>query len=67
MIIPMTRVRILGPRDQFDASLGAIQDFGRLHLVDTAAHAGTEPARLDARAARRRRQLLRVQIGRAHV
>jgi V/A-type H+-transporting ATPase subunit I len=61
MIIPMSRVRILGPRDRFDDALSAVQDFGRLHLVDAAAHVGTEPARLDARAARRRRQLLRVQ------
>jgi V/A-type H+-transporting ATPase subunit I len=60
MIVPMTRVRILGPREQFDVTLAAVQDFGRLHLAEGTGHTGTTPARLDARAERRRRQLARM-------
>lgn len=60
MIVPMTRVRILGPRDRLDATLGAVQDFGKMHLAEGATRIGVAPARLDARAARRRTQLLRL-------
>ncbi len=60
MIVPMSRVRILGPRDRLDATLAAVQDFGHMHLADDATHTGTAPARLDARTSRRRRQLVRV-------
>lgn len=60
MIVPMTRVRILGPRDRFDAAINAVQDFGKLHLAEDGGHVGTAPAKLDARTDRRRRQLVRV-------
>ena len=60
MIIPMTRVRVLGPRERFDAALASVQDFGRMHLVESQPTADVVPARLDAHAERRRRQLLRV-------
>ncbi len=60
MIVPMTRVRILGPRDRFDVTIAAVQDFGRLHLADASPQAGIAPAQLDAATARRRRQLQRM-------
>ncbi|HVZ47818.1 MAG TPA: hypothetical protein VG916_03470, partial [Gemmatimonadaceae bacterium] len=60
MIVPMTRVRILGPRDRFDVTLAAVQDFGKVHLSQGPAHVGVSPARLDARTQRRRAQLTRV-------
>lgn len=60
MIVPMTRVRILGPREQFDSTIAAVQDFGKMHLADASPHTGVTPARLDARTERRRRHLLRL-------
>lgn len=33
MMVPMTRVRVLGPRERFDDALGVLQDFGMLHPV----------------------------------
>jgi V/A-type H+-transporting ATPase subunit I len=60
MIVQMARIRILGPRERFDATLRAVQDFGKVHLADVPAQEGTAPAHLDAKAERRRRQLLRV-------
>jgi V/A-type H+/Na+-transporting ATPase subunit I len=60
MIIPMARVRVLGPKDQFDAALGAVQDFGQLQLAETPARAGVEAARLEPDIERRRGQLTRV-------
>jgi V/A-type H+-transporting ATPase subunit I len=57
MIIPMAKVRVLGPREQLDATLRAIQDLGQLQLADVPRSADVKPARLDAREERRRRQL----------
>jgi V/A-type H+-transporting ATPase subunit I len=57
MIIPMTKVRILGPREQLDATLRAIQDLGQLQLADVPTPPGVQAARLEARELRRRRQL----------
>ncbi|MDX1647333.1 MAG: V-type ATPase 116kDa subunit family protein [Longimicrobiales bacterium] len=34
MIVPMARVRILGPRELLPATLPVLQDFGRLHVVE---------------------------------
>ncbi len=62
MIIPMARVRVLGPRDRFEAALGAVQDLGQLELSEAAAHAGVEAARLGPRAEHRRLQLTRVLL-----
>ena len=59
MIITMARVRILGPREHFEAALRAVQDLGRLHLAEAVSRPGVEPARLDPRARRRRAQLVR--------
>ncbi|MEQ1690314.1 MAG: V-type ATPase 116kDa subunit family protein [Gemmatimonas sp.] len=60
MIIPMARIRVLGPRDDLDSTLAALQDVEVLHLAEVAAQPGIRRARLDARRERRRRQLLRV-------
>ena len=60
MIIPMARVRVLGPKDRFDAALGAVQDFGQLQLAEAPARIGVEAARLEPDIERRRGQLTRV-------
>ncbi len=60
MIIPMAKVRILGPRQQLDPTLRAIQDLGQLQLAEVPTPPGVQAARLDARDARRRRQLASV-------
>jgi V/A-type H+/Na+-transporting ATPase subunit I len=60
MIIAMARVRVLGPKDRFDAALGAVQDFGQLQLAEPPARPGTEPAQLGPAAKRREAQLERV-------
>jgi V/A-type H+/Na+-transporting ATPase subunit I len=57
MIIPMAKVRILGPRDQLDPTLRAIQDLGQLQLADSPTPSGVQAAHLDARSERRRTQL----------
>jgi V/A-type H+-transporting ATPase subunit I len=59
MIIPMARVRVLGPREKLDAALGAVQDLGQLQLADTPARKGIVAAQLDVRGTRRRLQLTR--------
>jgi V/A-type H+-transporting ATPase subunit I len=56
----MAKVRILGPRQQLDPTLRAIQDLGQLHLAEVPTPPGVQAARLDARDARRRRQLASV-------
>ncbi len=60
MIVPMARLRILGPRDRLEETLHAVQDVGQLHLAEAPARVGVEPARLDARGERRHGQLQRV-------
>jgi V/A-type H+-transporting ATPase subunit I len=59
VIIPMAKVRVLGPIEQMDAALLALQDFGLLHLGDASQVPGLLPAPLDARSARRHRYALR--------
>ena len=59
MIVPMARVRVLGPRERLDGALRAVQDLGQLQLADPVHRPGVEPARLDPRAERRRTQLTR--------
>ncbi len=56
----MAKVRVLGPKDRFDAVLDAVQDFGQLQIAEAPSHTGTAPARLDAETQRRRVQLTRV-------
>ena len=60
MIIPMAKVRILGPREHLDPTLIAIQDLGQLQLAESPTFSGVQAARLDARSERRRRQLTAV-------
>ncbi len=61
MIVPMARVRVLGPRQWFDVALRAVEDLGKLQRTELNRRAGElEPARLDARDTRRRRQLQRI-------
>ena len=60
MIIPMAKVRVLGPKDRFDAALGAVQDFGQLQLAEAPDRAGVATARLEPDTERRRGQLTRV-------
>lgn len=60
MIIPMARVRVLGPRERFQEALRAVQEFGQLQLADPPIREHVEPARLDAREERRRSQLTRI-------
>ncbi|HMU62051.1 MAG TPA: hypothetical protein PKA66_09720, partial [Gemmatimonadales bacterium] len=62
MILPMIRARILGPREELDDVLAAVQDVGLLQL--SASHPSgvlrpVEPEEREAREARRLRGLLR--------
>jgi V/A-type H+-transporting ATPase subunit I len=59
MIIPMAKVRILGPRDRIDDTLSALQDFGLLHLADASSVPGLSPPPHAPRDARRERYLRR--------
>ena len=62
MILPMVRARILGPRDELDAVLHAVQDVGLLQLSEahpTGALRPVETQPREAREARRLRALLR--------
>jgi len=59
VIIPMAKVRLLGPRDRLDTVLQAVQDFGQLHLGDVPPREGVLGAELPPRAQRHRAQLTR--------
>ena len=62
MILPMIRARILGPREDLDAVIGAVQDVGLLQLGEvhpSGALRPVEPEARDAREARHLRALLR--------
>lgn len=59
MIIPMARVRILGPRTLLQDTLLALQDFGRLHMDEAARGPNISPTTIDERTARQRRYVLR--------
>lgn len=56
----MARIRVLGPRDELDTTLTAVQQAHVLHLAEVPSQPGISPAHLDPRRERRRRQLLRV-------
>lgn len=60
MIIPMVRLRVLGPRDRLPQVLGAVQDVGLLHVAAAPETTPLEPGRLTGAQARRRRQLSRI-------
>ncbi|HWP03215.1 MAG TPA: V-type ATPase 116kDa subunit family protein [Gemmatimonadaceae bacterium] len=59
MIIPMARVRILGPRTLLQDTLLALQDFGRLHMDEAPRSPGIFLATIDERTARQRRYVSR--------
>jgi V/A-type H+-transporting ATPase subunit I len=60
MILPMSRVRIIGPRDRLPVTLDALQDFGRLQLDRIPVNHGLSAAATDKRAERERRALQRL-------
>jgi V/A-type H+/Na+-transporting ATPase subunit I len=60
MIVPMVRLRILGPRERLDRTLEAVQDAGLLHLAERPASEALRPMELTLREHRETRQLQRV-------
>lgn len=61
MILPMARVRVLGPRHQFEPALDALQDVGMLHLVTPSPVASLRPVRLSRREERLEGRLGRIR------
>lgn len=59
MILAMSRVRILGPRDDLPDVLRTLQDLGVVHLAQPAAQTALEPVELAPREERERRYLQR--------
>ena len=57
MIIPMARIRVLGPRARLDATVHALQDRGVLHVIDAPRTDGLHRIELDAPGVRRRHHL----------
>jgi V/A-type H+-transporting ATPase subunit I len=57
MIIPMTRVRVLGPRSQIPDVVRALQELGLLHLADVSPRTALQPLALTPRERRLARQL----------
>lgn len=57
MILPMVRARILGPREELDATLLAVQDVGLLQLAPAQPVGGFRPLEPDARQLREVRRL----------
>ncbi len=57
MIIPMTRVRILGPRPELDQTLAALQDIGIVHLAAPKAAPALQPVELSEQETRQARHL----------
>ena len=61
MILRMSRVRLIGPRDRLDEALGVLQDFGRVQLDRIPLSGGLQPLAPNAAAARERRALMRLR------
>jgi V/A-type H+-transporting ATPase subunit I len=61
MILPMSKVRILGPRARLQEVLPILQDFGQLHLTPPKEAAGVSPARPSVAEGRWDRQVRRVR------
>jgi V/A-type H+/Na+-transporting ATPase subunit I len=61
MIIRMSKVRVLGPRARVREVLGALQDFGLLHMADVPVGPALSAFPLSARERRLRRQLDRIR------
>ena len=60
MIVPMTRVRIMGPRARLSDVLATVQDVGVLHLTPAPECGALQPSVLAPADTRRRRQLSRI-------
>ncbi len=60
MIVPMARVRIMGPRGRLPEVLGMVQDLGVLHLASAPSGGPLHGNALTSGEARRRRQLWRI-------
>ncbi len=60
MIVPMARLRLLGPRERFDVALRCVQTLGELQLADVQHREGVSAAHLEPRTERRRTQLMRL-------
>lgn len=61
MIVPMSRVRIFGPKDRLHPTLAVLQDFGGLHVIPPAEASQVRPLHLEGDEARRDRQLRRAR------
>ncbi|HSU83545.1 MAG TPA: V-type ATPase 116kDa subunit family protein [Thermoanaerobaculia bacterium] len=59
MIVAMSRVRVLGPRERLGEVLDVLQDLGLVHLAPPSTGAGLAPAELTPRQERERRHLRR--------
>jgi V/A-type H+-transporting ATPase subunit I len=57
MIIPMTRARLLGPRDRLDDVLAAVQDAGLVHLAEPVPVGGLRPLEMSPHEERESRHL----------
>ena len=57
MIIPMTRARLLGPRDRLDEVLAAVQDAGLVHLAEPVPVGGLRPLEMSPHEERESRHL----------
>jgi V/A-type H+-transporting ATPase subunit I len=61
MILPMSKVRILGPRALLPEVLPVLQDFGQVHLTPPKEGAGIRPVRPEVPEQRRAKQLGRIR------
>jgi V/A-type H+/Na+-transporting ATPase subunit I len=57
MIIPMTRARLLGPRERLDEVLDAVQDSGLVHLAEPVPVGGLRPLEMSPQEERESRHL----------
>ena len=62
MIVPMSRVRLLGPREQLDPTIALLQDLGLVHLAAPPDQPALRPYQLSPAALRRHRTLRRVLV-----
>lgn len=60
MIVPMAKVRILGPRDRLADVLRALQRTALVQIAEVPSTPGLTPVELDARSRRRRKQVTRL-------
>jgi vacuolar-type H+-ATPase subunit I/STV1 len=61
MILPMSRVRLIGPRDRLDDAVAVLQDFGRVQLDRVPVAEGLNRLPANAVAGRERRALIRLR------